>query len=170
MDRHPERTTALVTFGEAVLHFALKEIGRGEEGSNNMGPDVDRYRFGRKKGAWCAWFLSYSMVQAAERLAVPVPIKPTGGAKRFYRRVGNHGAFADIPKVGDIACWDRGKRGSWMGHVGIVSRVEGTQFWTVEGNRGVYPSKVRIYNHEVGEGRLIGFAAFGPIAPPHPLA
>lgn len=140
------------------IRAAREEIGRGEAGGNNRGTDVDRYRFGRTRGAWCAWFLSWTLTEACARLQRPVPIQVTGGAKRLYRRVGRQGRFVALPETGAVACWDRGARGSWAGHVGLVVRVEGPSFQTIEGNRGSYPSLVRAYDHEVGEGRLLGFA------------
>ncbi len=159
LSAEPERDAVMI--GELALELALVEIGNGEEGGNNQGADVFRYRGGhRGSGAWCAWFVAYCFKMACFANQVRMPFAVTGGAKRLYKRVGAAGRFADEPRPGDVACWDRGVRGSWQGHVGIVSRVadDGVTFWAVEGNRGRYPSLVDEFKHCVGEGRLIGFA------------
>lgn len=147
-----------------AVRVALGEIGKGEEGGNNRGPNVERYRRGSRvkakrydgDGAWCAAFVSYCFAQGA--LPDDLPFKPSWGAKRLYKNIGRAGEFAKMPQVGDVACWDRGARGSWQGHIGIVVSVDGVEFVTVEGNRGRFPSRVRKYDHDVGEGRLVGFA------------
>lgn len=142
------------------LRVAREEIGHGEEGGNNQGPDVERYRFGRDSGAWCAWFLCWCLHEACGRLGVDLPLRMTGGAKRFFHRVERVGVALAEPRLGAVACWDRGAQGSWQGHVELVSLVHGDgSFSSIGGNRGSYPSKVREYIHERGEGRLIGFAA-----------
>ena len=69
------------------------------------------------------------------------------------------GEFIERPQPGSLVCWDRGKRGDWAGHIGIVSRVgDGGIFWSIEGNRGGFPAKVDEFKHVTGEGRLMGFA------------
>lgn len=143
-----------------MVAVARLEIGNGEEGGNNAGPHCDRYRFGRTSGAWCAWFLSWCLESAAINLSVPNPIKSTGGARRFFKRVSRAGFKLEKPEVGAIALWSRGPKGSWMGHVGIVCGVgpDGNTFHTIEGNRGAYPSKVDMFKHVVGEAKLLGFA------------
>ena len=140
----------------SLLAVAKGEIGKGESGANNSGAAVAKYRNGGKgKGPWCAAFVSWCI----EHSDVAGKVKRSHGAKRLFRRVVRAGAFTDDdPLPGDIVCWHRGKKGSWKGHIGIVSRVEGSTFWAIEGNRGRFPSKVAEYRHELDEAMLIGFA------------
>lgn len=39
-------------------------------------------------------------------------------------------------RPGMVVVWTRGEPGSWQGHVGVVSHVEGNRFWSIEGNAG----------------------------------
>lgn len=150
------------------VRVCLEELGKGELGGNNQGDDVDRYRFGREHGAWCAWYLCWCLHEACGRLGMDVPIKLTGGARRLWKRVGRAGTFTDYPVVGSVWCEKRGP--VWRGHVGLVVAVDraGGTFTTVEGNKGRYPSKVRLYTHEMGEPKLLGFST--PGAAPAPAA
>ena len=55
-------------------------------------------------------------------------------------------------------CWDRGDPGSWQGHIGFVERVEDGVLYTVEGNVGSYPSKVKRFMHDLSsQSRLEGY-------------
>jgi hypothetical protein len=156
----PELPVVVPTWslGGVMVTVAKLELGRGEGGANNIGPDVEKYRFGKvSRGAWCAWFLSWVMAEACRRINIPEPVPRTGGAKRFWKAAGRAGLFDTAPEVGDICCWHRGAHGSWKGHVGIVSRLDENRpdtFWSIEGNRGRWPSVVAEYRHELGEARL----------------
>jgi hypothetical protein len=145
--------------GEAALVVARREIGCGEAGRNNGGPDVVRYRRGKDDGgAWCASFASYCLEEGSKALGLPCPVKRSAGAKRLVRRALEAGGVSVMPpEVGCLALWHRGAAGASTGHVGIVSRVDGNAFWTICGNKGGYPSKVREYGHEVGEALLLDF-------------
>jgi hypothetical protein len=145
-----------------MVQAAREELGRGESGANNAGPDVVRFRGGIDDGgAWCADFVSHCLERSAARLGVDVTGLRSRGAKRLYRRLGKLGSFETVPTVGDVACWHRGAQGAGTGHVGIVIAVDGVSFVTIEGNRGGFPSLVREYQHELGEALLLGFARLG---------
>ena len=149
-------------FGLAALEVARGELGKGEEGRDNDGRQVRRYaRLDRSPGNWCAAFVSYCLEEGAtHRLCRPLPIERSHGARQLWKRCGRAGAFVRYPELGDIVCWWRVSLTDWRGHVGIVSRVEdgGHAFWSIEGNRGRFPSRVREFGHELGEPRLLGFA------------
>lgn len=149
---------SFISLPDAVLVMARSQLGLGEEGGDNKGPEVDKYRHGKTRGAWCAYFVSWCIEQACEKLVRPMPIKPSGSARVLFRRIAEAGTSVSVPLTGAVACWSRGAGNTWKGHIGLVSRVDGNQFWSIEGNRGRYPSKVREYNHEVGEAKLLGFA------------
>jgi hypothetical protein len=151
--------------GVATLSVAIKEIGNGEEGGNNSGQHVARYKGivddgdPDDDGAWCASFISYCSGMAADDLGTDLPFKKSGGAKRLYKNIGNAGSFITNPRPGDVVCWDRGDPGSWQGHIGIVERVENGILYTVEGNVGRFPSTVQRFKHDLSrQTRLEGFA------------
>jgi len=151
-------------FALAALDIACKQIGKGEEGGNNSGPFVEML-FGKTfdgddddDGSWCAAFVSWCFEQAAEQLSITMPFKRSGGAKSLWKNIGNAGSFPKNPEPGDVVCWDRGKPGSWQGHIGFVERLEGGILHTIEGNVGSYPSKVRRFMHDLSrETRIEGF-------------
>jgi hypothetical protein len=142
-----------------ALTVANRELGNGEETGNNRGPDVRRYRGDAVAAAWCAAFVSWCYEQAARDLSnMKLPFARSHGAKKLYKNIGKAGSFVSRPLPGDVVCWDRGKAGSWQGHIGFVVKVQGSTFWTIEGNVGAFPSKVAVYRHELDEARLVGFA------------
>ena len=152
--------------GLAALAVAIEQIGKGEEGGNNSGAFVEMLH-GKEydghdddDGAWCAAFVSWCFERAcAARVPEKMPFRRSGVAKVLWRRVGAAGSFPVAPAPGDVVCWDRGKRGSWQGHVGFVERVEGGILHTVEGNVGSFPSRVRRFTHDLTmQRRLEGFA------------
>jgi hypothetical protein len=161
--------------GIAAELTARGQIGRGEQGGNNVGPDLDRYRNGGPGGAWCAAFVSWCIEEAARHVGPSksftsgqrfVAPKRSHGAKKLFANCLKVGQRVDVPAPGDIVLWHRGAKGARTGHIGIVSRVDGGEFWSIEGNKGggknkagvFIPSKVREFNHEIGEALLLGFA------------
>ena len=151
-------------YGLMALDTARREIGRGEFGGNNSGPDVRRYRQGfGGSGPWCAAFVCWCIEQSSARLSRRVPVKRTHGARRLFRRVCAAGCKVGKDEVepGDIVLWSRGKK-AWQGHVGIVSAVERTRegrvtAWRyIAGNEGRYPAVVNEFAGK--EKRLVGFA------------
>ena len=158
--------------GLATLAQAQALIGRGEVGRNNDGPDIIRWRrmAGAKKpeypGAWCAWFISACALMAWDELgrSGPLPFAPSGGAKRLTKNIGAAGSTLwkkGQPlnvmdwRPGDVLCLDRGKKGSWMGHVAILETIyqDGRVSW-VAGNEGRYPALVRRTDHDPEYERL----------------
>jgi len=166
--------------GAMVLEVAREEIGNGEEGGNNAGPHVARYKRrslglddDKDQGSWCASFLSWCIEEACGRMGIAMPIRPSHGAKQLGKRIAAAGSKVEVPMPGDVVVWDRGKlkpggKPSWMGHVGIVERVElgaGTStpsiLHTIEGNVGAFPSVVRRFAHDLSrQDRIELFAAF----------
>lgn len=152
-----------------MLAEAQRCIGMGEVEANNESEWLDHIRSGGPKGAWCAAFVSHCALAAwahtYDSLGWDVllrpyremcPVKRCHGARKLYRSIGKAGRFLDGPKVGAVACWERGRDG-WSGHVGIVSEVEGKRFWAIEGNIGAFPAVVT-ERDVTARPRLIGFA------------
>lgn len=159
-------------FAAMVLEVAREEIGNGEEGGNNSGPHVARYKEilddgdDDDDGAWCAAFVSWCAEEACRRMGKRLPFKRSQGAKQLGKRVAKAGKELEAPEPGCVVVWDRGKLKpngdkSWMGHIGICERVEVGILHTIEGNVGRYPSKVRRFQHDLSrEDRIELFAAF----------
>ena len=153
------------SLGLKALEVAISEIGNGEEGGNNSGQHVARYHGiaddgdDDDDGAWCASFVSYCCTTAAGDLDITMPFDTSRGAKALYKKIGKAGAFVSNPMPGDVVCWDRGKPGSWQGHIGFVEKLENGILYTIEGNVGRFPSVVHRIKHDLDrEDRLIGFA------------
>jgi len=156
--------------GLMALEVAIKEIGNGEIGGNNSGPHIARYKGipddgdPDDDGAWCASFISYCCSSAADILGIKLPFKTSNGAKALYKYVCEAGTKVALPQPGDLICWDRGKPGSWQGHIGIVESYESGVVHTIEGNVGRFPSHVKRLSHDLDrEPRLMGFARMSNI-------
>tara|TARA_R110002153_G_scaffold1580_24_gene8223 strand:+ start:5103 stop:5747 length:645 start_codon:yes stop_codon:yes gene_type:complete len=156
---------AVSAVGTESLSVAIENIGNGEEGGNNSGPFVEMLK-GKTwdgndddDGAWCADFVGWCVQVASDRLGVPMPIVRSGGAKKLFSNIKEAGCEVTNPLPGDVVCWDRGNPGSWQGHIGFVEKYEGGILYTVEGNVGKYPAKVKRFMHDVlKDERLVGYA------------
>jgi hypothetical protein len=148
-------------FGLAALRIAEREIDHGEQGRNNYGPDLERYRRGTTGAgdAWCAAFISYCLEEGALQLHKPCPIVRSHSAKTLFARCLAVGYAVEEPKPGDLACYHRGAANAITGHINIVKRglIDG-EWISIDGNRGGFPSKVRTYPHELDEPLFLGFA------------
>ena len=156
----------------AALTVARSCLGKGEEGGNNSGEFVEMLHQKRfdgnddDDGAWCAAFMSHCFEEASEQLGEEMPFLRSGGAKRLFKNACAAGRLIESGQEaiersvmpGDLVCWHRGDPSSWTGHIGIVERVEPGVFWTIEGNVGRFPAKVRRFKHTFDESNLIGFA------------
>jgi hypothetical protein len=148
------------------LAIAIAEIGKGERGGDNRGPDVERYIApARPPQNWCAGFVGWCYEQAAAELGIALPFQRSLGAKRLGRNVGAVGrTFTDpaLAKPGDLMVFSRGAKGSWMGHVAMVEDIGKpagmlSVVYTVEGNSG---PKVRRRVRDTGPlGRFAFFAS-----------
>jgi hypothetical protein len=130
---------------EAILRIARGELGNGEEGKNNAGFHVNKYRQGRDvHGAWCARFLYWCTLQACwatgRRRCI---VRPTGSARVLAKRLLRKGRRVKIAKPGDILLLDRvgGK------HICIVETVDAFTMNTIDGNRGKYPAQVARFHY-----------------------
>jgi len=155
--------------GLTALAVAIENIGQGEVGGNNSGPYVegvlgmDASTSGGR--AWCAGFVSYCFKQAALKLSIELPFRPSTGAKRLYNNVGASGKFVENPMPGDVVTWNRTQDPS-RGHVGIVERYDGSNdiLHTVEGNVGSWDpatgarAEVRRFAHSDWREGINGFS------------
>lgn len=124
-----------------LMQRVAQEVGRGESGGDNAGPDLVRYRQPgvRDRGAWCGDFFS-AMANAAHPGLI-THTRVVSGIMAQYRQFGAlHSAGSEYqPRAGDAIFFMRGDTASdrrWMRHAGFVERVDpdGTVH-TIEGNR-----------------------------------
>lgn len=166
-------------FAAMVLEVAREEIGNGEEGGNNAGAHVARYKSielepddDNDLGAWCAAFISWVAREAARRMGADLGFRTSQGAKQLGRRIAKAGKQLEVPEPGCVVVWDRGKlqangKASWLGHIELCERIEYSPsgkpsiLHSIGGNVGRYPSKVRRFQHDLSrEDRIELFAAF----------
>lgn len=167
------------TLAVRAAQVASEQKGRGENcphrdakgkplRHNNCGPWVETYRRDKKREAWCAAFVSWCYETAWIRqhgyqkwtdtpleVRKACPLKRSSGARRLCEPLKK----VDSPQVGDIALWARGAANASTGHVGIVVKIseDGATFWCWEGNKGSYPSTVKLFEHAFDEGNFLGF-------------
>ncbi len=141
--------------GETLSHLeiARMEIGHGEQGGNNLGPDIKRYGQGKDGEPWCASFVSYCLNEAGiDELGYPM------AAKVIWNKGRKLGWQVKEPQSGDLICFWRVKPTSWQGHVGVIVSVTQTEIRTVEANLGVFPSIVKERTYAKNDiPRLLGY-------------
>lgn len=124
---------------DSIVEVAVGELGKGEISGDNKGAEVKKYTKGQEV-AWCAAFVSYVRSRSGDKSNYLL------SAKSYWeiykeKRVKN-------PKPGDIICFYRGSRSGNRGHVGIVEKVDDKYVYTIEGNKGAYPAKVKRLRYE----------------------
>jgi CHAP domain len=156
--RHP-------TMDELALHaleVAITQIGCGEAGGNNCGPDVARYVApARCPANWCGGFAGWCYEEAGRRLGMDIPFQRSLGAKKLGRNVaavGRHFADPREARPGDLMVFHRGAQGSWQGHVAMIARADfnSSKIATIEGNAG---PKVARMTRSVDRDRFAFFAS-----------
>lgn len=142
--------------GLSALQIAQGELGRGESGKDNHGPDIIKYLagHGQQGDSWCAAFVSYCFSQTIGH--TPLFGYPLS-AQALHNKMKSLGFsytpdLSHPPQPGDIICWLRidpvnPKATAWYGHVGIVQGYADGVLWTIEGNRGAYPSRVNTFHY-----------------------
>jgi len=164
------------TLPDTALLFAYEELmsGAREIGGNNRGKFVAKYHRVSEdkltnKWAWCAAYTSWCWKQAATQLGVGMPFRYSGGARAIMNGTisreseweYHRGLDGYTPVRGDLVFWWRDNPSSWKGHVGIVASCEDGVVRVIEGNRGRYPSYVKIYSYTLESmSRLLGFSHY----------
>jgi hypothetical protein len=146
-----------------AVQVARAELGHGEHGGDNRGPDVMKYHAVTCAAAgdsWCASFVSYCFQHGNPG---NTPYEPTAGARETLRRFEKRGwvykaSLASPPLPGDILVFWREQVSGWKGHIGIVDAYEHGIVTTIEGNKGSFPSVVRRYQYTFGQiDKLLGW-------------
>ena len=151
--------------GFYALQAAIADLGCGESEGNNLGPDIERYRDAvtskrdGKPDSWCAYFVSWCLLEGSRRADQPTGFRLSGGAKRLCQRAIKAGArhitSPECGLPGDLIVWWREQRTKLStpgkGHIGIVESMDGAIAHTIEGNKGRYPAKVRRIPHDLSD-------------------
>lgn len=131
--------------GLRIVQIAESQIGKGEIGGDNKGPEVRKYTRG-KEVAWCSGFVSWVRSRAGYEGTYILHARSYWTSSRIR---------TTKPKPGDVIVFRRGGHG---GHVGIVEKVQGQTITTIEGNVGPYPAKVKRQTYTIGHiQNLLGF-------------
>lgn len=133
-----------------IVSIAQAEIGRGETAADNRGEDIRKYLRGKENLSWCAGFVAWVLEQAGINEQYPL------SARAIFNQAKTKGLFD--PKPGDLIIFWRNSKEDWRGHIGIVSRVNEKKIWTIEGNRGSFPAKVKEFEYQRNNiPKLLGF-------------
>lgn len=155
---------------EQALLVALEEMDKGaqEIGGNNAGEFVAVYHGHTLKEtlklrwAWCAAFVSWCYLEACQRLHAPMPIPRTGRVWKIWKHCeARDWLISGKPQRGDLVFWYRGRtfnpdRTYQKAHIGIVVSVEENIVVVIEGNRGRYPAKVRLFEYKADSAWRLG--------------
>ena len=125
---------AVIARAETPLAIAQSQLGRGEIGGNNRGAYVRKYLNGRENLPWCAGFISYCFREAGYKL-------PYTLWARDYLKLGRK---VTIPRPGDLMVFSRKGGG---GHIEIISKVTKDNIFTIGGNVGPAPAKIREFKY-----------------------
>lgn len=130
-----------------VITVAYSQVGVREQPlGSNRGPQVDEYikSVGLSpsgKYAWCAAFVYYCFMEAAQELQIANPCPKTAGVHAMWRACGTSKLLRLTPKQATMEP-ERIKpgmlffldAGGGFGHVGLITEVKGVRLTTVEGN------------------------------------
>jgi uncharacterized protein (TIGR02594 family) len=122
-------TAPTASKADQIVKIAIGQIGVREVDHTNTGPQVNQYLIyaGSSPGQpWCAAFVSWVYGKAG------VTTVKTAGAAALE----STGTNSNKPAPGMIATFRTNDGTPDNDHAGIVVRVSGDQFWTVEGNHG----------------------------------
>jgi hypothetical protein len=149
--------------GRAALRAAIAELTAGakEIGANDSGHFVKKYLNGilEPPANWCAGFVSWCYAQHPGG----IPFRYSLGARDIRTQFRDRRWLIDgeIPEPGDIIVWWRGQPDGWKGHIGLVHHQSNGIVYTIEGNKGAFPARVRGFDYVLG--RIEQFLGFGRV-------
>lgn len=147
--------------GRAALETAIGEMEADarEIGDNNSGRFVKKYLGGvlDPPANWCAGFVSWCFAQHPDG----IPFRYSLGARDIRFQFKDRGWLLEedeVPEPGDIIVWWRGQPDGWKGHIGFVHHCANGLVYTIEGNKGAFPARVRGFDYVLSRiDRLLGF-------------
>ena len=127
---------------ERAVRQTRDEIGYREQGGANCNKFTDYFYSNRRCQAWCADFVSWAFDTTGNKDRKVLWGNPSYvGAINDWARA--NGKLADRPARGDIFTYRNN------GHTGLVTKVEGDTFSTVEGNTTGKDGAVRwVWGHK----------------------
>jgi len=135
-----------------LVQIAQAEIGNGELGSNNSGYHVRRYLNGKENLSWCAAFVSFCLKESGSDFGYKF------SAKEIFNIAKKKGYKVNSPLSGDLVVFWRESKSSWKGHIGIIEKVDENYIYTIEGNVGKFPSKVKRFKYDKNNvPKLLGY-------------
>ena len=135
-----------------LVNIAKNEINNGEIEGNNKGKYVKLYN-NNLESSWCAGFVSYCLKQAKIN-----KLDYSLSAKSIWNQAKKLGLDSNEPKAGYLIVFWRDKKTSWKGHIGIVEKVDSDYVYTIEGNVGKYPAKVKRFKYKKNNvSKLLGY-------------
>jgi hypothetical protein len=150
-----------------MLDLARFHIGVLEAGGANRGPMVEAFQKavdGKAQGEpWCMAFMQFLVKKTIEVHGDYSRVFQSESCMAVWLNTG-HGQRVAVPVPGLLVLWQHGV--TPLGHVGIISEVQGSTMKTVEGNTsqglGVIREGDGVYMRErpfsdVGNMRLLGF-------------
>lgn len=135
----------------AVADTAVKYLGKGEQGGNNMGEFIKS--LGVEGQPWCSAFVSKVVTETGENPFGNLPM-----ARQWLNKGRRAGMEVSEPQKGDLAIFSRGDPKGMSGHIGIVYSVDKNKIVMIEGNTGDYPSVVKKITYDrKNMGKLLGY-------------
>lgn len=160
-----------MSIGEKIVKTAESFVGQ-EEVRGNLGFKDEEFQElmeavgWEKNQAWCAYFaelvwkLSFTSNQNTVRELNLLFSAGAVATWNQFRR--SEWITSDSPRVGAVIIWQTYKSNKpyWTGHIGIVTKIEGTAIHTIEGNTNpqggregyTVSKKVRVLNPKVKDG------------------
>lgn len=139
----PDDTERLI---EKAIDVAENEIGHGEEGGDNKGPDIARYCAPMgDRYLWCAAYAGYCYETSAKLLNLAMPFKRSLGARQLGLNMAAVGRkFTDINEArpGDLIVF--GRPGGH--HVAMFKEFKNGLITSLDGNSG---PKVRFVERDI---------------------
>lgn len=126
-----------------VMGIAKNEVGVREEG-DNMGARVNEYQRADTLGgvgyAWCGSFVSWCLKQAAN----DIPYCYSASCDVILAWAKSQGVLHERPEVGDIFLVMANGSHYDAVHTGLIIKVSGSVFHTIEGNTNLSGSRTGI--------------------------
>lgn len=161
---------------EKATEIALQQNGVHETG-NNTGREVNQYlrSIGLGPGnPWCAAFVYWCIDEAAGDVDLENPFIKTGFCPTIANWARQQGILHSTPEPGDVFLRYGTVSGEFRAcHTGFVTRVEGGQYATIEGNTNTGGSRegIGVFKRlrPINEGyKFVRWAALAPAAVARP--
>jgi hypothetical protein len=147
-----------------IIKVAREELGKGEAGRNNFGPDIDRYAHAIgwppttvRPFMWCAAFAYYCAKEGYKRAGVPFAVQPSAAVWRLADNIMASGGQKLPEPVPGCLVVSKRTGGPRAMHARICEHVTALNIGTVEGNAG---PKVRRHSVRKDDLTLLGFFAW----------